>query len=362
MRVAKRICTCLLAAAALAAPAGAGASWKIEGRGFGHGVGLSQYGAYGFATHGKGHEEILGHYYSQTKLGDSGGGNVRVLLDSGEGSIEFSRAGRACGKRLNPERDYSFAAEGGGVVLRDAGGRRMKTCGREGKAGSSLRIGSHGIYRGSLVARADGGSLMVINSLGADSYVKGVVPNEVPSSWPAAALRAQAVVARSYGLATSRSGPFDHYDDTRSQVYGGKSSETAATNKAVGATEGEVVTYGGEIAITYYHSTSGGQTENSEFGFSGGNPLPYLKSVKDPYDDASPVHTWSLSLSDEQMEDKLSGLFSGNLQKIDILERGASPRIVRAKVVGSSGGEVVTGDTLRSRLGLRSTWASFDHR
>ena len=202
----------------------------------------------------------------------------------------------------------------------------------------------------------------MINSLGIESYVKGVVANEVPSSWPAAALRAQAVVARSYGLATSRSGPFDHYDDTRSQVYGGKSSETSETNKAVGQTEKEVVTYQGDVATTYYFSTSGGQTESSQFGFSGGSTVPYLKSVKDPYDDLSPVHKWTLTFSDDEMEDKLSGLFSGNLRKIDILERGESPRIVRAKVIGSGGSEIVTGDTLRSRLGLRSTWARFKHR
>ena len=202
---------------------------------------------------------------------------------------------------------------------------------------------------------------MVINSLRIEAYIKGVVASEVPASWPREALRAQAVVARSYGLATSRSGPFDHYDDTRSQVYGGNSAETPTTNEAVAATKREVVTYGGEPAITYYFSTSGGQTENSEFGFSGGNPLPYLKSVDDPFDDASPVHRWTESFSDEQIESKLNGLFSGKLQQIDVIERGRSPRIVRARVVGSSGDEVVTGDTLRARLGLRSTWASFKH-
>jgi stage II sporulation protein D len=362
MKVAKHTAIALLAAGALLAPAAAHGSWKVDGRGFGHGVGLSQYGAYGLAEHGRTHEQILSHYYSNTKLASGGGGTVRVLLDGGEGSIEFSGAGRACSKRINPERDYSFAADGGAVVLRDARGDKIKACGVEGQAGSTLRIGSHGIYRGNLVAREDGGELMVINSLGVESYVKGVIANEVPSSWPSEALRAQAVAARSYGLATSRSGAFDHYDDTRSQVYGGKSSETAATNKAVTATDNQVVTYAGEIATTYFFSTSGGQTENSEYGFSGGNRIPYLKSVKDPYDDLSPVHKWTLTFSDEQMEDKLSGLFEGKLRKVAVIERGESPRIVRAKVVGSDGSEIVDGATLRSRLELRSTWARFDHR
>ena len=88
----------------------------------------------------------------------------------------------------------------------------------QGRGGSADR--GFGRYRGSLVARNAGGTLQVINALGIQGYVKGVVASEVPSSWPAQALRAQAVVARSYGLATARGGAFDHYADTRSQVYG----------------------------------------------------------------------------------------------------------------------------------------------
>ncbi len=361
MHLATRTATTLLATAALLAPAAADGSWTIKGRGFGHGVGLSQYGAFGFAEHGRNYKQILDHYYKHTKVGKAGGENVRVLLGSGGGSVGFTGASRACGEGIDPDRDYSFAAEGGGVVLRGGGGK-IKGCGNEGKAGSSLRIDGFGRYRGSLVARNDDGSLLVINQLGLEGYVKGVVPNEVPSSWPKQALAAQAVVARSYGVATSRGGAFDHYADTRSQVYGGKASETSATNKAVSQTKREVVEHNGETAVTYYFSTSGGQTENSEFGFSGGSKVPYLKSVDDPYDDASPVHTWTMRLSDDEIESELTGLFQGKLKKVDVTERGKSPRIVRARVVGSNGSTSVTGDTLRARLGLRSTWARFTHR
>ncbi len=160
------------------------------------------------------------------------------------------------------------------MVLRKQGGRRVAGCGAEGKASTGVKIEGFGRYRGSLVARATGGNILVINELGSEAYVKGVVPNEVPASWPAAALEAQAVVARSYGLATERDGPFDHYADTRSQVYGGKGSETRETNRAVEQTARKIVTYRGDPAITYYFSTSGGQTENSEFGFAGGNAVP----------------------------------------------------------------------------------------
>ena len=349
-------------AAALAAPAVASASWTIEGRGFGHGVGLSQYGAYGFARNGHGYKRILDHYYTQTKVARTGGERVRVLLDSGDGSVRFKGAGRACGKRIRPGRGYSFSADGGRVVLRGRRGDRIKACGGEAKAGHGLRIGGLGRYRGKLVARNDGGSLQVINALGLDGYVQGVVANEMPSSWPTQALRAQAVVARSYGLATKRGGPFDHYADTRSQVYQGRASETAATNKAVAATAKEVVKYRGEPAVTYYFSTSGGRTENSEFGFSGGKRIPYLRSVKDPFDKVSPVHKWTERLSDSRMKDELGGLFEGRLERIEVLDRGRSPRIVRARVVGSAGSTRITGDTLRARLELRSTWARFRHR
>jgi stage II sporulation protein D len=359
----KRILTTLLAAGALLAPAAADAAWRLDGRGFGHGVGLSQYGAYGFAKHGKGYRAILDHYYANTKLGKTGGEAVRVLLGQGSGSIGFTGASRACGRRLNANAAYAFATAGAGVELRKQGGGRITGCGNEGKATDRvIKIEGHGRYRGSLVARASSGGLMAINQLPIESYVKGVVANEAPSSWPANALRAQAVVARSYGIATERTGPFDHYADTRSQVYGGLGSETKATNRAVEDTSREVVEYRGKTAVTYYFSTSGGRTEDSQFGFSGGSEIAYLKSVKDPYDDTSPVHTWRETLSDEAMESKLSGLFSGKLQRIEVIETGRSPRVVRARVVGSSGSQTVTGDTLRARLGLRSTWVKFAHR
>jgi stage II sporulation protein D len=352
----------LISLAALA-PASAGAAWTIEGHGFGHGVGLSQYGAYGFAQHGRDYKQILAHYYTGTDLGRTSGERIRVLLGSGSDSVRFVGARKACGRKLNADRGYSLVLTGGDVSLRNDEGRKLRGCGLEGAARGRgpLRIEGFGRYRGSLVAHAADRGLLVINRLGLEAYVKGVVANEMPHSWHQQALRAQAVVARSYGVATEHSGPFDHYADTRSQVYQGVASETAATNKAVRETRREVVSYGGATATTYYHSTSGGRTENSEFGFSGGNPIPYLKSVEDPYDDVSPVHTWRLKLSDAEMESELDGLFDGRLERIEVLERGRSPRIVRARVVGSSGSTTVTGDTLRNRLELRSTWAQLVH-
>ena len=379
----RRILASLLAAFILGAPAQALASWEVKGHGFGHGVGMSQYGAYGYARHGAGYRQILVHYFTGTRIsgggsvgggGGAGGGGsggvagrrargatVRVLLGSGATSVGFRGASRACGEMLNPRRRYRFVASSAGVALEGASGNKLAACGAEGVAASGLDVSGFGRYRGSLVARADGGRLLVINALRVDDYIRGVVPNEMPASWPQQALRAQAVAARSYALSTRRAGPFDLYADTRSQVYEGRASETPSTNQAVNGTAGQVVTYHGQIATTYYFSTSGGQTEAAEFGF-GGTPVPYLKSVNDPYDGVSPVHDWTMRFSDAEMESKLSELFKGTLERIEVTETGDSPRIVTAKVIGSSGSATVSGSTLQARLGLRSTWARFAHR
>src|SRR5919197_6674292 len=96
-----------LAASALVASESA-ANWVIPGHGFGHGVGMSQYGAYGYAKHGRDYRSILGHYYRHTHLGHVGSRTVRVLLTSGPDSVGFSKAKKACGKGLDPTRGYSF--------------------------------------------------------------------------------------------------------------------------------------------------------------------------------------------------------------------------------------------------------------
>ncbi len=348
-------------AAALLVPASADAGWVIKGRGFGHGIGMSQYGAYGLARHGRSHKRILAHYYKNTKLGKARTRSVKVLITTGLGSLNFGGATKACGKNLNDNRTYTFDATGSKVVLR-RNGRRIAGCGNEGSAagGRSVRFEGVGNYRGQLRARNSGGALLAINKVGIEGYVRGVIPNEVPTSWPGAALRAQAIAARSYALATRLNGNgYDLYDDTRSQVYGGASSEVGSTNRASGATSKQVVKYRGDVAVTYFFSTSGGQTENVEFGFPGGSPSPYLKSVRDPFDGTSPYHKWTVRKSNSSMSSALSGLYSGRLRRIKIVKTGRSPRIVRARVVGSNGSSTVTGDTLRFRLGLRSTWATF---
>jgi len=352
----------MLVGAGLPATA-SGAHWVIHGRGFGHGVGMSQYGAYGYARHGRDYRSILKHYYRHTHLGRVDHGSIKVLLASGRGSVGFAKARKACGKRLHRHRGYAFAESRSRVVLRSARGRKIAKCGRSGtaKGGHAIRVDGEGTYRGKLVAKASGG-LLVVNKVSVDDYARGVIANEMPSSWPQNALRAQAVAARSFALSASAGRGFDVYDDTRSQVYGGKGSETGRTDRAVRLTSKEILRYHKQTVTTFFFSTSGGRTESVQYAFPGSRPVPYLKGVKDRYDGTSPYHKWTVRYSQREMESRLSGLFSGRLKKVKVTKTGDSPRIVKAKVVGSRRGSRASGATLQGRLGLMSTWARFHRR
>jgi SpoIID/LytB domain protein len=148
-------------------------------------------------------------------------------------------------------------------------------------------------YHGTLVLRSNGSQVSVVNSLALDTYLRGVVPSESPSHWPLAALEAQAVAARSYAVYELRPNAFyDLVPTTADQVYGGVAAEKPSSDKAVYATLGQVLTYGGTVARTYYSSSSGGRTEAVQDAWPGSAPIPYLRSVPDPYDTYSPHHDW----------------------------------------------------------------------
>ncbi|HEX8074747.1 MAG TPA: SpoIID/LytB domain-containing protein [Thermoleophilaceae bacterium] len=363
----------LLTAAVLlvlgAAPAGAASKYVVRGHGNGHGVGLSQWGAYGYAQHGLTYDRILRHYYTGTTLGTAAGKQIRVLLQSGRGTISFTGATRAGSKKLSRTKTYTARLAFGSIVVRH-GDKQVGAFSsplRIASSRNSLRLGgtalngvADGAYRGALELRPSGGSgLMAINAVSSDDYVKGVVPGEVPPSWPAEALKAQAVAARSYGLTTHASTVFDQYPDTRSQVYRGMGSETAPTNAAVDATAGQVVRYGDRIATTFFFSSSGGHTEDVQNSFYGSPSQPYLRGVVDRYDTSAPRHTWKLTFTKARVQAKLGSLVKGTFRGIAVVKRGVSPRVVWADVIGSRGRTRVRGAALRARLGLYDTWATF---
>ena len=272
--------------------------FSVSGRGWGHGVGMSQWGAQGFAQRGTGYAGILAHYYRGTQLGRAPVARLRVLLTDGK-------------KALRVSSDVPFRVRDGAGELHDvdAGtyalgpGLRLRVV-REEKpvplpgpllfsptAGGVLRLDAKP-YRGQLELGVERGRLRAINHVGLEAYLYGVVPDEMPHTWHVEALKAQAVVARSYALAVRRSGgTFDLYDDVRSQVYNGISAEELQSNAAVDSTAGQVLLHGGAIARTFFFSTSGGRTANVADVWDSA-PIPYLVSVADPYDSASPHHRW----------------------------------------------------------------------
>ena len=357
----------LALACALVVPAAASAKvWIVKGAGFGHGVGMSQYGAYGYAKHGFAYDQILTHYYTGTTIGTTADQSVRVLLLDGVGGVSFSGASSACGATLKPGKGYVAKRKGGGVVVRSKKRVLVARCGAVMTAtgAPNVFVKGKGTYHGSLEVRTSSNGLDAINVVELEDYVRGVVAKESPASWPIEALKAQAVAARSYGISTAAHGTFDVFDDTRSQAYGGVGAETAKTDQAVAATHLQVVLYRGKVAQTFFFSTSGGHTENNEFsslGF-GQPPIPYLRGVDDPYevDAGSPYEHWKRKFSLGRMSSAIRGLgLRGKLRNIVVTQRGASPRIVQANLVGSAGTTTVNGPQLATALGLPDTWAFF---
>ena len=182
------------------------------------------------------------------------------------------------------------------------------------------------------------------------------MPAETPSSWPAAALEAQAIAARTYAVASTPQQGFDLYADTRSQEYGGADAETAAADAAVDATRGEVVTYAGKPVVTYYFASSGGATESVQNAFVGAAAQPYLTGVLDPYDS---TRFGPITMTIHQADQRLGALVHGTLRSIVVTRRGVSPRVVSARLIGSTGTTSVSGVSLANALGLHTTWACF---
>ena len=369
MRHALRL-TILLVALLAPAAANAATVHVVRGAGFGHGIGMSQYGAYGFAQKGYGFERILAHYYRGTKLASAPSRPVRVLLQASRSSVRFRGVTRGPGgRRLDPRVTYTVRRAAGGQLSLSGGGERIGSFAaplRVNGGSRSLRLLgrainglSSSLYRGAFeLHRGAAGGVTAVNALPLDSYVQGVVAGEMPSSWHLSALRAQAVTARTYALATRKTdGPFDQYPDTRSQVYRGVRGETSRSNGAVRDTAGKVLTFDGEPAVTYYFSTSGGRTENVELSFLGSEPKAWLKSVRDPYDNISPRHRWRFRFTSGQLGARLGA--PGRFRKVRVLRRGKSPRIVRARVYGSRGTRILTGAQIRARLDLHDSWAYF---
>jgi SpoIID/LytB domain protein len=324
----------------------------VSGHGWGHGLGLSQWGAYGYAKHGWTYDRILAHYYTGTTLGPAPVTTVRVLLASAKKATVSSP---------------------GGWTVTDATGAKAQLDPGALVLTAKLALADHPElqppftftatqpllvnavpYRGRVSVSSDGKVVQVIDTVALEAYVKGVVPAEMPSAWSPEALKAQAVAARSYALANLAKGrPFDLYGDVRSQVYGGVKAETPATSAAVDATKGEVVLYKGKVADTLFFSSSGGRTA-SALEATGQN-VPYLVPVADPYDTLAPYHDWGPVVMDAAKVAKTLKLASAlaDIQAVD----GASGRVKSLTMTAADESEVtINGNQARTAFDLRSTW------
>jgi stage II sporulation protein D len=360
-------------AALLLLPASASAAdLVVDGRGWGHGVGMSQYGAYGFALReGRDHRSILAHYYAGSGYDSAPATRIRVRLKRARAPrISGATRARAADRRrirLRSTRAYRFEALGANrirvidVVSDRTRARLVAPVNVTGGSSTVLHGPAEngvngGGYRGLMVLSRDRGAVLAVNHVWVEDYLYGVVPAEMPASWPTEALRAQAVVARSYALASPRPGePYDVFADVRSQVYRGVLGEVDAATAAVQATSGNVVTSGGRVAQTFFFSTSGGRTATNEEAF-GGTPLSYLRSVDDPHDDLSRYHTWTARFTRRDAQRRLRSVLSGGLRGLAVASRTPSGRAATVEVRGSAGNRVVSAATVRTLLGLRSTW------
>ena len=223
------------------------------------------------------------------------------------------------------------------------------------KEGADFQLQQRG-YRGRLQVLVGSSALQAVNHVPLEAYLPSVVASEMPASWPQAALRAQAVAARTYALRQRKpAAAFDVSATVSSQVYKGVEAETASTRQAVASTRGQVLMFGPGLANTVFHSSAGGSTENS--GDLWSQQLPYLVSVPD-FDQHSPVHAWEQRLEPEQLQKAFGEI--GGAQRIDVLATTGSGRVRQARVTGPAGTLVLTGAQLRSRLGLKSTMVLFE--
>lgn len=376
--------TSLLLAVPPAGPARAGqpvdrgaergpSSVALEGRGYGHGRGMSQYGAQSAAAqHGKTYRQILRFYYPGLTFGEARG-SIEVLISSDTGDDVVVRP--AAGLQVRQVSDGTTWKLGSVApaakkwrltAARDGAATRVsyrtdrwhsyKVVGGEAEflgGGAPLTLldpSGARRYQGSLLsATSPEGDRDTVNVVSLEDYLRGVVPREMPAQWEPAAVRAQAVAARTYAD-YAREHPKSYYDicsSTLCQVYGGVADAQPESDAAIKATAGEVLESDGASAYTEFSSSNGGWTVAGS--------VPYLVAKQDGWD---PVNTWDYRLPATKIEQAYPSI--GDFQRLRVLKRdghGAwNGRVLSIRVVGSRGSVTTTGDSFRYSLALRSTW------
>ncbi len=275
-------------------------------------------------------------------------GASRVKVGSSTNAIVRDHAGQTVGQLEGMD---AFNAQGGGgnVAL---GQWRSRSLWIEPTGDGYVWIGDRW-YRGRTQLVPTNKGLTAVNHVNLEHYLYSVLGAEMNPNWPQEALKAQAVAARSFALyktATSGNTVYDVGDTTSWQVYKGLETEGQGTHLAVDATAGQVMTYGGKVILAAFHSSSGGHTENVEDVWT--QPLAYLRGVSD-YDQGAPVYKWTKSFSRGELSGKISGV--GSVTSMIPERTTPQGRVITMRVQGSRGTRRISGNDLRSALGLKST-------
>ncbi|HET8526064.1 MAG TPA: SpoIID/LytB domain-containing protein [Actinomycetota bacterium] len=399
--------TVLVLVLAGAVPAGAGpnrssrgpSEFRMFGGGFGHGLGLSQWGAFGLATKGWGSTKILKHFYSGTRVVTKVGPNqLRIGLVQDADAVRLEAEAGTVEIRLGDPRGdvvasiplgetWRVRAAAGAYSIVDSGGTTVGTVGGPDEpifavyapTQSRVRVpeAGHTYNRGSIefgLYACDAGpcTMRLVLTVDPQEYLYGL--GEVPSSWPMSAMKAQAIAARTYAFtkaATSQHRPECDcalYATSFDQVYAGWDKEGGADGErwvaAVRQTNRQVVVKAGQTIQAFYMSSSGGYTENNE-NVWGGEPISYLRGVCDPgdYTSSNPNATWRETFSSSQLTQGL-GLRIGTVTGFTDIARGVSGRIMSVTVEGANGQASISGSDLRSALGLPDDrlWINADRR
>ena len=357
-----------------------------EGHGWGHGRGMSQYGALEAARRGLAAAQILDFYYPGAPLVQQGNPLLRVQLtvNGGAPTQVLPQAGlkmrhSATGATVVLPADASVLewrvrsdSAGMHVEYLRASDRRWVPWAFPG-VGTTLQgpvavygsaplvvllpSGERRAYAGHLVSVPVGGGLMnTVNVVTMETYLRGVVPWESPSSWPAAALQAQAVAARTYAMdrvvRIAGRGEWDICDTVRCQVYGGIGPAVPSTDQAITATAGLVKTTDGRTPINAEFSSSNG-------GVSADGGRSYLPSKPDPYDrNASNRNSdWTATLTAAAIEARHPQV--GSLRELRVVRREGvgdwGGRVAEVLLVGSAGQVRLTRET-DVRFGLKSAY------
>ncbi|MBR2209072.1 MAG: SpoIID/LytB domain-containing protein [Synergistaceae bacterium] len=292
---------------------------------------------------------------------------VCVLLMA---SVEKTEA-RDVYVRLSGGSSYNIGTTSGNLAMTDADGRLANlgestnisvSGGNVNIMGHSfampVRLSSPGLlkfngrtYRGSFLITQRGGLLNVVEL---ENYLRGVLPAEVGASWHEQALRAQAITARTYVLRQSLNRAdkgYDVVDTDADQVYKGAGVETAKTNKAVSSTAGAVLTYGNELAQTYFHSDSGGHTANIKDVW--GRDIPYLTGVPEVVNYKSPVAVWNARFSSEKIRSvvkKVTGADIGTIKEIQVSDVDEGGRAINMTFIGTNGTRTMKAAQFRLNL------------